>query len=103
MQADLDEQDLALLHALQIAPRLSWADAARVLGPTPATLAGRWERLRSQGMAWVTVHVGRLRNVTVAFVELDVAPTGRGEVIDVLCRDPARSPSRKPPADATCS
>lgn len=89
MHPDLDEQDLALLHALQIAPRVSWASAARVLGSTPTTLASRWERLRGSGMAWVTVHPGRqLRDVTVSFVEVDVVPARRGEVIERLCRDP---------------
>ncbi|MBQ6642746.1 MAG: Lrp/AsnC family transcriptional regulator [Saccharopolyspora sp.] len=85
----LDEQDLSLLHALQIAPRVSWADAARVLGSTATTLAARWERLRSSGTAWVTAHAGgKLSTVTLAFVELDVAPQRRSEVIGALCRDP---------------
>ncbi len=89
MHPPLDEQDLSLLHALQIAPRVSWADAARVLGSTATTLAARWERLRCSGTAWVTAHTGgKLSTVTLAFVELDVAPQRRGEVIGSLCRDP---------------
>ena len=46
---ELTEEDLALINALQIAPRLSWADAAEVLGVHATRLAARWERLRSAG------------------------------------------------------
>lgn len=89
MHPHLDEQDLALLHALQIAPRISWAEAARVLGTTATTLATRWYRLRSEGAAWITVHPGRrLTDVTVAFIDIDVAPAEREEAIRALCRDP---------------
>lgn len=89
MNPDLDEQDLALLHALQIAPRISWAQAARALGSTATTLANRWQRLRDGGLAWVTVHSGRRNNATVvAFVDLDVSPADRERVIADLCADP---------------
>ncbi|MDI3403196.1 Lrp/AsnC family transcriptional regulator [Streptomyces cavernicola] len=89
MHSVLAEQDLALLHALQIAPRVSWTDAARVLGSTSTTLATRWNRLRSTGRAWVTVHPARdLRNAAVAFVDVEVVPAERDEVIQQLCRDP---------------
>ncbi len=54
---ELSEEDLALIHALQIAPRLSWADAAEILGVHATTLAARWERLRSGGAAWITAHL----------------------------------------------
>lgn len=84
-----DEQDLALLHALQIAPRCSWTQLARVLGASAATVADRWARLRSEGLAWVTVHAGRkLRSVAVGFVEVDVSPPARYAVIEKLCSDP---------------
>lgn len=89
MNSPLDEQDLQLLHALQISPRISWAEAARVLGTTATTLAGRWHRLRADGAAWVTVHPARsLSGVPVAFIEIDVAPGERDAVISALCREP---------------
>lgn len=55
MQDDaLDELDLRLLNALQISPRTSWTQLGTVLGVDPVTLARRWERLRSERLAWVT-------------------------------------------------
>jgi DNA-binding Lrp family transcriptional regulator len=50
----LDETDSRLLHALQIEPRASWQELAPVVGVDPATLARRWNRLRSEGIAWST-------------------------------------------------
>ncbi|MGH3439459.1 MAG: Lrp/AsnC family transcriptional regulator [Sciscionella sp.] len=85
----LDERDLELLNGLQIAPRASWADAARILGSTPATLAARWERLRGTGAAWITAHpAGRIGDVLVSFVEIDCVPGTRNEVVRTLCQDP---------------
>jgi DNA-binding Lrp family transcriptional regulator len=87
--AVIDEHDLALLHALQIAPRISWAEAARVLGSNPATLAARWTRLRERGLAWVTAYPGgSYRHVTLALVEVDCLPGARRSVVEAVCRDP---------------
>lgn len=86
--AELTEEDQALIHALQIAPRVSWAEAARVLGSTPTTLATRWDRLRAAGLAWVTVHAGGQSNDVVAFVDLRVDPADRARAIERITRDP---------------
>lgn len=84
----LDEEDLALLHGLQIAPRVSWSAAAAILGSSPATLAARWSRLRDQGLAWVTAHPsGRSAGVVVALVEVDCWPGSRADVVRTLCAD----------------
>jgi DNA-binding Lrp family transcriptional regulator len=86
---DLDERDLQLLHALQIAPRVSWTEAADVLDTTPATLATRWRRLRSEGLAWVCAQPGAdYRHVTLALVEVDCQPGARAEVVEALCAEP---------------
>jgi hypothetical protein len=47
----LEELDLALLHSLQIAPRVPWAEAGRILGASAAALAARWGRLTGHGLA----------------------------------------------------
>ncbi|RRO14350.1 Lrp/AsnC family transcriptional regulator [Saccharopolyspora rhizosphaerae] len=84
----MSEADLALIHALQIAPRVSWAEAARVLDSSPTALAARWQRLREAGMAWVTVHSGEQSRDVVAFVDLQVDPARRAAAIERICRDP---------------
>jgi DNA-binding Lrp family transcriptional regulator len=85
----LEDPDLALIHALQIAPRVSWAQAGQVLGASPAALAERWARLRGSGLAWVTAHVNASRpDLIVAFVEVDCLPEARPDVVRHLCQDP---------------
>lgn len=89
VNAALDEADLALIHALQITPRVTWAEAAPVLGATPATLAARWARLRREGLVWVTAYPGVAgADVTVALVEIDCTPGARPRVVRRLCQDP---------------
>ncbi|WP_030903584.1 Lrp/AsnC family transcriptional regulator [Streptomyces sp. NRRL F-5126] len=89
MRADeLDERDLQLLHGLQIAPRATWTDAARILGATRATLVARWERMRASGLAWVSAQPGNAyRDVTLALVEVDCLPGTRAGVVRALCED----------------
>lgn len=89
MQTAFTEDDLALLHALQISPRASWADLSRVLGGNPATLATRWQRLSEAGLAWLTVYP-TLPNtdIVTALIEVELDPAGRTAAIEALCRDP---------------
>lgn len=54
----LSEEDLALLDALQVNPRASWALVGQVLEVDPVTAARRWARLHKEGMAWVSVTLG---------------------------------------------
>jgi DNA-binding Lrp family transcriptional regulator len=69
---ELSEEDLALIQVLQTYPRLGWADASKVLGVHPTTLAARWERLTSSGAAWVTAHLaGDPKQMLLAFVAVD--------------------------------
>lgn len=83
-----DELDLQLLHGLQIAPRVPWAQAARILGTTPVTLMNRWERLRTEGLAWVVAHPAGRDDVLTAFVDVDLEPGRHREAIAALVRDP---------------
>ncbi|MDP5226318.1 MULTISPECIES: Lrp/AsnC family transcriptional regulator [Arthrobacter] len=86
---ELSEDELLLLHALQIAPRVSWLDAAEILGAHPATLARRWERLRSSGLAWVTAHLkGDPSLMVLAFVDVECEPGRRDDAVAVLSRIP---------------
>lgn len=58
MDFELAQDDLELVHALQIAPRLSWTELGKVLGRHPATLSNRWNRLHSQRVVWILGHLG---------------------------------------------
>lgn len=84
----LSEQDLAIIHALQIVPRISWSEAAGILGGTPQSLASRWRRLRDDGLAWVTVHPTGAGDEVVAMVEIDCLPGRRAHVARAMCADP---------------
>ncbi|QLD12248.1 Lrp/AsnC family transcriptional regulator [Microbacterium oleivorans] len=67
----LDVVDRRLLHALQIEPRATWTELAPIVGVDAATLGRRWDRLRSEGVAWVTGHPTR---GMVALVEIECVP-----------------------------
>jgi DNA-binding Lrp family transcriptional regulator len=86
----LDELDLEIVNALQLAPRASWADLAPILGADPTTLARRWERLSADGIARVTVvpRRGTVSQQSVAYVELRCANGTIPEVAAALAADP---------------
>ncbi|GAA4996433.1 AsnC family transcriptional regulator [Yinghuangia aomiensis] len=88
--APLDETDLALVNALQAAPRASWTLIGQALGISAVTAARRWERLRSRGLAWVTAYGGAfVQEVNcAAFVEVDCHPSQVRAVTERLVRDP---------------
>ncbi|WP_091047499.1 Lrp/AsnC family transcriptional regulator [Nocardioides sp. YR527] len=85
----MDEQDLALLHALQIAPRTTWTAAAEILETSAARLAERWLRLRSQGLAWVTAYPSPLPGwPVIGFMEIECPPEDWPATVRALCADP---------------
>ncbi|AUA08042.1 AsnC family transcriptional regulator [Streptomyces sp. SID8382] len=88
--ADLDETDLALVTALQTAPRASWALVGRALGISPVTAARRWERLVEARLAWVTAYGGGFiaRHHVEAFVEVDCVPSRLSSVVAGLVEQP---------------
>lgn len=89
MRDVITESDLELISMLQLAPRISWKDAAEVLETNPVSLATRWERLRSRGLAWVTAHPGSQRDdLLLTYVELDCESSAVSSVVEKLCRNP---------------
>ncbi|WP_433260309.1 Lrp/AsnC family transcriptional regulator [Actinosynnema sp. CS-041913] len=74
--ATLDELDLLLINALQVAPRAPWAVIAKAVETSPVTAARRWLRLRSEGLAWVTAYGGPFvcRDHCLAFIDVDCVP-----------------------------
>lgn len=81
------ELDLALVDALQSAPRATWSQLGRALGVDATTAARHWDRLRSQGLAWVTAHETP-RTAVVAFVDVQCSPRRFDAVSHTLARLP---------------
>ncbi|MGW7519631.1 Lrp/AsnC family transcriptional regulator [Streptomyces sp. NPDC054796] len=84
----LDELDLSIVHALQINPRVPWAQVGEALGIDPVTAARRWERLAGTGAAWVDGYLSPGRDEAVyAQVEVDTGGAQREEVSAALADD----------------
>jgi DNA-binding Lrp family transcriptional regulator len=86
----LDELDLELITALQVAPRAPWAQLAGPLGVDAATLSRRWARLRDSGTAWVTCYTGasQVAYGALALIEVSCLPQDR----EALAAECARHP-----------
>ncbi len=88
MHTSLDELDLQLLNTLQEFPRISWTDAAQVLGLSAKAVSARWRRLTAQGIAWIAVHPNPVSpDYVTAIVELGCMPARRAELVDRLVLD----------------
>lgn len=87
--AELDEDDLALVEALQRDPRAPWTEVADVVGTNPVTASRRWERLRSTGAAWVTgtPGPGTWDAQCLAYVDVTCEPSARTRVAQQLAGD----------------
>ncbi|MFE0776725.1 Lrp/AsnC family transcriptional regulator [Streptomyces sp. NPDC058861] len=86
----LGEADLALIHALQMAPRASWTQLSAVLEASPDTLARRWEHLSGKGYAWSSLLVARHgKEATLyAWVELECVAGAIEATAGELSEDP---------------
>lgn len=82
-------EDLELVNALQWAPRAPFSALAEILGRHPTRLAAAWERLQSEGIAWIMAYRTPSPGSTfTAFVELSLAPGSFATAIPWLCRLP---------------
>ncbi|MGR7001955.1 AsnC family transcriptional regulator [Yinghuangia aomiensis] len=97
----LDELDLALVHALQVAPRAPWSGLAPVLGVDAVTLARRWRRLSASGRAWVTCYAGPGRGTGRPGLPGPGRTGGRTRCLGRGTRHP-HAPTRRPSASNTC-
>lgn len=84
----LDDLDLRLIHAVQIAPRAPWAALAPVLDADPVTLARRWARLSGEGLVYVTGYEGLSPTKVMALIEIECPPQLTLDVAEELCREP---------------
>ena len=83
-----NDEDKALITALQVVPRGPWSDIGEALGVSGVTAARRWERISASGVAWVTAAPGMARRAEqcVAYVEVDCLPGSRLAVADEIAR-----------------
>ncbi|QBI56682.1 Lrp/AsnC family transcriptional regulator [Streptomonospora litoralis] len=86
----MDELDLALINAVQLSPRASWAELAEPLETDPSTLSRRWARLSADGEAWVTCYPGppAVPTGAMAFIEVACRAGGVTSVAERLARHP---------------
>ncbi len=85
----LSEADLALVEALQVAPRAPWSAVAEATGTSAITAARRWARLVERGAAWVTGTPGvSVWNAhTLAYVGIRCSPGRNFSVANALAGD----------------
>lgn len=82
-----DETDLRIVHLLQVDPRISWARVAQILKISPTTAAARWQRMISEGLAWITAYPN-LESRVSAIVEVNCRTEFLPPVIKELCAHP---------------
>ncbi|GAB3069783.1 AsnC family protein [Nocardioides zeae] len=87
----LDEVDLAVVHALQVAPRAPWTQVGAAVGVDAATAARHWDRLAAERLAWWTVWPTPeqwSRTADVAVVRVRPGPGALDAVADRWCALP---------------
>ncbi|MCF2533684.1 Lrp/AsnC family transcriptional regulator [Yinghuangia soli] len=86
----LDDLDRAVIEALQVSPRASWAAVGAALDVDPVTVARRWKRLSGDGSAWVTAYpIGPdLGGGAVALVDIGVDPARLDTTARAIGQDP---------------
>lgn len=86
---ELDELDLAIVHALQIDARAPWTRVAAAVGADAATVTRHWQDLREESLAWLTAWPTPERwsaTTDVAMVLLD--PRTPAAAVDQVVRLP---------------
>lgn len=82
---DLSDSDLALVAALQDAPRASWAAIGRVIGTSAPTARRRWEAIADAGAAWTTTYAGFSAGLLFGLAEVRCRP-GTVDVVAAALR-----------------
>ncbi|MDU0325713.1 MULTISPECIES: Lrp/AsnC family transcriptional regulator [Microbacterium] len=85
---DLSDSDLALVAALQDAPRASWASIGRAVGVSAPTARRRWAAIVESGAAWATTYVGSGAGMLFGLTEVRCRPGSVDAVAAVLRMHP---------------
>jgi DNA-binding Lrp family transcriptional regulator len=88
--ATLDDLDVRIVAALQVAPRADWQRIGKAVQVSASTVARRWARMTEAGLAWTSCHPMRVPGIspTIAFIEVDCAPAKLYSVANHLINDP---------------
>jgi DNA-binding Lrp family transcriptional regulator len=84
------ENDLAIIEALQYAPRAPWSAIGEAVDLTASTTAKRWDHLLAAGVAWSTATFrpgARSNSVLVAYVSIVCEPGSKLAVGAELAND----------------
>jgi DNA-binding Lrp family transcriptional regulator len=84
----VDEGDVALIDALHVSPRASFAELGAALGVSAVTVGRRWQRLAAAGEAWVSSAPGPSMPLAGALVEVACVPGRVEEVARALAVHP---------------
>lgn len=85
---DLSDSDLALVTALQDAPRASWAAIGRAIGASAPTARRRWEAIAESGAAWATTYAGFASGLLCGIAEVRCRPGSVDAVAAALRQHP---------------
>ncbi|WP_197508788.1 Lrp/AsnC family transcriptional regulator [Mycobacterium sp. 1081908.1] len=83
-----DELDLALLDALHTNPRATFDDLGRVLGISGPTVARRWRKLATAGLAWVSSAFGPAMSLVGGLLLAECEPGAAPSVAKQLASVP---------------
>lgn len=84
----LADDDQLLVAELQARPRAPWTDIGGALGISGTTASRRWNRLVTDGYAWITAYPAQLFPVT-GYVWITVSPRRRRHVGATITAHPA--------------
>lgn len=84
----IDETDLAIIHAVERAPRAPWALLAGLIGVDAGTAARRWQRLQDSGIAWVGCYPLISPDQVASGIEITCAPGTATAIALAIAHDP---------------
>lgn len=87
-ESALNHDELRLINALQICPRIGWSALSHIIGGDATTLARRWSRLSEQGFTWTAAYATGPWAPATAFIEISCRPSGIAELCERLSRLP---------------
>jgi DNA-binding Lrp family transcriptional regulator len=77
-----DLLDFQLINAIQLSPRISWAQLSGILHVDASTLSRRWQRLIDEKFVWTTCYYSE---VGIPSVPGELVAPRRTAIVEVMC------------------